>query len=170
MPCGLNQEDVVTQTQVLKSAFINYLKAKLAAGIINVPNPGSNQVCAGNFFVPIWRHSALSICVQLWCVLSLVWFLASKSKWFDDFKISLKYVLFYLFVRISRTHNIPTGQHFAFQPSLSKHLTSCSPFESLFQQNSLGRRPCSDALGPERDCVLTCLITKLRLRTHQSSF
>ncbi|XP_047661517.1 msx2-interacting protein [Tachysurus fulvidraco] len=43
MPCGLNQEDVVTQTQVLKSAFINYLKAKLAAGIINVPNPGSNQ-------------------------------------------------------------------------------------------------------------------------------
>lgn len=45
MPCGLNQEDVVTQTQVLKSAFINYLKAKLAAGIINVPNPGSNQVC-----------------------------------------------------------------------------------------------------------------------------
>lgn len=51
MPCGLNQEDVVTQTQVLKSAFINYLKAKLAAGIINVPNPGSNQVCAYGFLV-----------------------------------------------------------------------------------------------------------------------
>lgn len=43
MPCGRDQEDVVNQTQALKSAFINYLKAKLAAGIINVPNPGSNQ-------------------------------------------------------------------------------------------------------------------------------
>lgn len=43
MPCGLNQEDVLNQTQALKSAFINYLQAKLAAGIINVPNPGSNQ-------------------------------------------------------------------------------------------------------------------------------
>ncbi|XP_076857993.1 msx2-interacting protein isoform X3 [Brachyhypopomus gauderio] len=43
MPCGRDQDDVVSQTQALKSAFINYLKAKLAAGIINVPNPGSNQ-------------------------------------------------------------------------------------------------------------------------------
>ncbi|XP_066526817.1 msx2-interacting protein isoform X2 [Hoplias malabaricus] len=43
MPCGRDQDDVVNQTQALKSAFINYLKAKLAAGIINVPNPGSNQ-------------------------------------------------------------------------------------------------------------------------------
>ncbi|TTV75066.1 Msx2-interacting protein [Bagarius yarrelli] len=51
MPCGVNQEDVVTQTQVLKSAFINYLKAKLAAGIINVPNPGSNQ---GGQFMPAY--------------------------------------------------------------------------------------------------------------------
>ncbi|XP_051977693.1 msx2-interacting protein-like isoform X2 [Xyrauchen texanus] len=42
MPCGLDQEDVLNQTQALKSAFINYLQAKLAAGIINVPNPGSN--------------------------------------------------------------------------------------------------------------------------------
>ncbi|KAA0711704.1 Msx2-interacting protein SMART/HDAC1-associated repressor protein SPEN -like protein [Triplophysa tibetana] len=37
-------EDVLNQTQALKSAFINYLQAKLAAGIINVPNPGSNQI------------------------------------------------------------------------------------------------------------------------------
>ncbi|XP_067253310.1 msx2-interacting protein isoform X4 [Chanodichthys erythropterus] len=43
MPCGVNQDDVLNQTQALKSAFINYLQAKLAAGIINVPNPGSNQ-------------------------------------------------------------------------------------------------------------------------------
>ncbi|XP_052445873.1 msx2-interacting protein isoform X1 [Carassius gibelio] len=43
MPCGLDQEDVLNQTQALKSAFIHYLQAKLAAGIINVPNPGSNQ-------------------------------------------------------------------------------------------------------------------------------
>lgn len=46
MPCGLDQEDVLNQTQALKSAFIHYLQAKLAAGIINVPNPGSNQVNA----------------------------------------------------------------------------------------------------------------------------
>ncbi|XP_061730231.1 LOW QUALITY PROTEIN: msx2-interacting protein [Nerophis ophidion] len=43
LPCGRDQEDVLSQTQALKSAFINYLQAKLAAGIINVPNPGSNQ-------------------------------------------------------------------------------------------------------------------------------
>ncbi|MED6269675.1 hypothetical protein CHARACLAT_002052 [Characodon lateralis] len=43
LPCGRDQEDVLGQTQALKSGFITYLQAKLAAGIINVPNPGSNQ-------------------------------------------------------------------------------------------------------------------------------
>ncbi|XP_041744458.2 msx2-interacting protein isoform X5 [Coregonus clupeaformis] len=43
LPCGRDQEDVLNQTQALRTAFINYLQAKLAAGIINVPNPGSNQ-------------------------------------------------------------------------------------------------------------------------------
>ncbi|KAM9799189.1 msx2-interacting protein [Syngnathus typhle] len=43
LPCGRDQDDVVNQTQALKSAFINYLQTKLAAGIINIPNPGSNQ-------------------------------------------------------------------------------------------------------------------------------
>ncbi|XP_056129859.1 msx2-interacting protein [Lampris incognitus] len=43
LPCGRDQDDVLNQTQALKSAFINYLQAKLAAGIINIPNPGSNQ-------------------------------------------------------------------------------------------------------------------------------
>lgn len=43
MPCGRDQDDVRSQTQVLRAAFINYLQAKLAAGIINIPNPGSNQ-------------------------------------------------------------------------------------------------------------------------------
>lgn len=46
LPCGRDQEDVLNQTQALKAAFINYLQAKLAAGIINIPNPGSNQVRA----------------------------------------------------------------------------------------------------------------------------
>lgn len=45
LPCGRDQEDVLGQTQALKSGFITYLQAKQAAGIINVPNPGSNQVC-----------------------------------------------------------------------------------------------------------------------------
>lgn len=44
LPCGRDQDDVLNQTQALKAAFINYLQAKLAAGIINIPNPGSNQV------------------------------------------------------------------------------------------------------------------------------
>ena len=44
LPCGRDQDDVLNQTQALRTAFINYLQAKLAAGIINVPNPGSNQV------------------------------------------------------------------------------------------------------------------------------
>lgn len=43
LPCGRDQEDVLNQTQALKAAFINYLQSKLAAGIINIPNPGSNQ-------------------------------------------------------------------------------------------------------------------------------
>lgn len=34
----------MSQTESLKAAFITYLQAKQAAGIINVPNPGSNQV------------------------------------------------------------------------------------------------------------------------------
>ncbi|KAM9830593.1 msx2-interacting protein [Syngnathus typhle] len=43
LPCGRDQDDVLNQTQALKSGFITYLQAKQAAGIINVPNPGSNQ-------------------------------------------------------------------------------------------------------------------------------
>ncbi|XP_067873478.1 msx2-interacting protein-like [Heterodontus francisci] len=43
LPCGRDQEDVVSQTESLKAGFINYLQLKQAAGIINVPNPGSNQ-------------------------------------------------------------------------------------------------------------------------------
>ncbi|KAK1801820.1 hypothetical protein P4O66_022458, partial [Electrophorus voltai] len=43
LPCGLDQDDVLNQTHALKTGFITYLQAKQAAGIINVPNPGSNQ-------------------------------------------------------------------------------------------------------------------------------
>uniref|UniRef100_A0A672YRG2 Spen family transcriptional repressor n=2 Tax=Sphaeramia orbicularis TaxID=375764 RepID=A0A672YRG2_9TELE len=43
LPCGRDQEDVLGQTHALKNGFITYLQAKQAAGIINVPNPGSNQ-------------------------------------------------------------------------------------------------------------------------------
>ncbi|XP_069775004.1 msx2-interacting protein [Narcine bancroftii] len=43
LPCGRDQEDVVSQTESLKAGFISYLQLKQAAGIINVPNPGSNQ-------------------------------------------------------------------------------------------------------------------------------
>ncbi|KAI5612265.1 msx2-interacting protein isoform X2 [Silurus asotus] len=43
LPCGLDQDDVLFQTHALRTCFITYLQAKQAAGIINVPNPGSNQ-------------------------------------------------------------------------------------------------------------------------------
>ncbi|KAM3871920.1 msx2-interacting protein [Diretmus argenteus] len=43
LPCGRDQEDVLGQTHALTGGFITYLQAKQAAGIINVPNPGSNQ-------------------------------------------------------------------------------------------------------------------------------
>ncbi|XP_062316006.1 msx2-interacting protein [Osmerus eperlanus] len=43
LPCGRDQDDVLSQTHALKGGFITYLQAKQAAGIINVPNPGSNQ-------------------------------------------------------------------------------------------------------------------------------
>lgn len=56
LPCGRDQEDVVSQTESLKAAFITYLQAKQAAGIINVPNPGSNQVSPGSF---LGKHTRL---------------------------------------------------------------------------------------------------------------
>lgn len=56
LPCGRDQEDVVSQTESLKAAFITYLQAKQAAGIINVPNPGSNQVGLG---FPFYRDGGV---------------------------------------------------------------------------------------------------------------
>lgn len=71
LPCGRDQDDVLNQTQALKAAFINYLQTKLAAGIINIPNPGSNQVrhdCLCKvfslfscFFFPVFYFFILSL-------------------------------------------------------------------------------------------------------------
>lgn len=57
LPCGRDQEDVVSQTESLKAAFITYLQAKQAAGIINVPNPGSNQVGRLSHPCPTFVHT-----------------------------------------------------------------------------------------------------------------
>ena len=46
----------MNQTQALKAAFINYLQAKLAAGIINIPNPGSNQASVHVVFLKRKKH------------------------------------------------------------------------------------------------------------------
>lgn len=73
LPCGRDQDDVINQTQALKAAFINYLQAKLAAGIINIPNPGSNQVrrdtlvkawayCKKKFYVVLKRSFKITQC------------------------------------------------------------------------------------------------------------
>lgn len=47
----------MSQTESLKAAFITYLQAKQAAGIINVPNPGSNQVGSLSHPYPTRRTS-----------------------------------------------------------------------------------------------------------------
>lgn len=65
LPCGRDQEDVVNQTESLKAAFISYLQAKQAAGIINVPNPGSNQVWAGGSAGALQVNQMKAVCVMM---------------------------------------------------------------------------------------------------------
>ncbi|XP_033107662.1 uncharacterized protein LOC117109421 [Anneissia japonica] len=43
LACGRDHHDVISQTEALNTGFITYLQQKQAAGIINVPHPGSNQ-------------------------------------------------------------------------------------------------------------------------------
>ncbi|XP_074655881.1 uncharacterized protein LOC141909355 isoform X2 [Tubulanus polymorphus] len=43
LPCGRDHIDVMQQTRQLTIGFIDYLRQKQAAGIVNVPGPGSNQ-------------------------------------------------------------------------------------------------------------------------------
>lgn len=43
VPCGLNHMDITEQTKNLSIGFIDYLRSKLAAGIVNVSQPDSNQ-------------------------------------------------------------------------------------------------------------------------------
>lgn len=67
LPCGRDQEDVLGQTQALKSAFITYLQAKQAAGIINVPNPGSNQVRGHQFSLSrLSNATVIELTVSSW--------------------------------------------------------------------------------------------------------
>lgn len=44
LPCGKDQNDLVLQSNNLKLEFINYLLSKGAAGIVNAPAPGTQQV------------------------------------------------------------------------------------------------------------------------------
>ena len=43
--CGRDELDINHQTRALNEGFITYLLSKQAAGIVNVPLPGSEQVC-----------------------------------------------------------------------------------------------------------------------------
>ncbi|KAK7093999.1 hypothetical protein V1264_007676 [Littorina saxatilis] len=43
VPCGVNHLDITDQTKNLTVGFIEYLRSKLAAGIVNVSQPGTNQ-------------------------------------------------------------------------------------------------------------------------------
>ena len=44
VPCGMSHMDITDQTKNLTVGFIEYLRSKLAAGIVNVSQPGTNQV------------------------------------------------------------------------------------------------------------------------------
>lgn len=44
LPSGRDHIDLINQTKVLTTGFIEYLSQKLAAGIVNVAAPGSEQV------------------------------------------------------------------------------------------------------------------------------
>lgn len=48
VPSGHDQLDVNEQTKSLTIGFIDYLRSKLAAGIVNVSQPGSQQVGSEN--------------------------------------------------------------------------------------------------------------------------
>lgn len=43
LPCGHNHMDVLQQSTNLQSGFITYLQQKLAAGIVNIADPGSQS-------------------------------------------------------------------------------------------------------------------------------
>lgn len=43
LPCGRDHNDVLQQSQNLRNGFITYLQQKMAAGIVNIPLPGSDQ-------------------------------------------------------------------------------------------------------------------------------
>ncbi|XP_054742082.1 protein split ends isoform X3 [Anastrepha obliqua] len=43
LPCGRDHADVLQQSRNLQTGFITYLQQKMAAGIVNIPVPGSEQ-------------------------------------------------------------------------------------------------------------------------------
>lgn len=45
LPCGSDHDDIIYQTRAMSTGFIQYLQQKQAAGIVNVADPGSQQVC-----------------------------------------------------------------------------------------------------------------------------
>ena len=50
VPCARDPVEVMTQGHNLRTGFINYLQQKHAAGIVNIQEPGSNQVHAVSQF------------------------------------------------------------------------------------------------------------------------
>ncbi|XP_070067829.1 protein split ends-like [Drosophila takahashii] len=43
LPCGRDHADVLQHSRNLQTGFITYLQQKMAAGIVNIPIPGSEQ-------------------------------------------------------------------------------------------------------------------------------
>ena len=68
LPCGRDHTDIYQQTRAMSTGFIQYLQQKQAAGIVNVADPGSQQVCNRSIHttsLPLFR----------WLVYNQVYFL-----------------------------------------------------------------------------------------------
>jgi UDP-N-acetylmuramate-alanine ligase len=73
LPCGRDHTDIYQQTRAMSTGFIQYLQQKQAAGIVNVADPGSQQVNNSEIYfyfkvVQPWLNQNSRKLVCLWQV------------------------------------------------------------------------------------------------------
>ena len=91
LPCGRDPLDVHAQTRALKTGFITYLQVKQAAGIINIVNSATKQVCLFLHFgarvdhlVSIYSNANITISQNYqWITLHLLLFGGSFNWTYD---------------------------------------------------------------------------------------
>jgi len=52
VPCARDPVEVMTQSHNLRTGFISYLQQKHAAGIVNIQETGTSQVCIVVYSMP----------------------------------------------------------------------------------------------------------------------